>query len=262
MGIFDGILICSDWDGTLHSTEGVSENNLSAIRYFQESGGLFTVCSGRPLPHLKELFVDLEPNTYTITLNGAVIADHKTDEIVYQGFLSRHAVYILKYILTKAPGIATVFIHYDENGTPKRIAVTSADDAEAKTIGKSIYKIVFVTNTKDDVKIIKQLAKELDTEGYALESSWETSVELLAKENTKGEAVLRLKQITGARTLITVGDYENDINMLSAADVSYAVENAADFVKPYATYTTVSVQEGAIAAIITDLEQKILSARK
>lgn len=262
MGIFDGILICSDWDGTLHSADGVSENNISAIKHFQENGGLFTVCSGRPLPHLKELFTDLEPNTYTIALNGAVIADHKTDEIIYRKFLDPHATAILKHVLTRAPGICKVSVHYENNGTPETVHIFCADEVDAKTAGKSIYKIVFIANNEYDVSAIKRLANELDTEGYSLESSWATSAELLAVENTKGVAALKLKKITGSKTLITVGDYENDIGMLAAADVSYAVENAIDSVKLHATYTTVSVEDGAIAAIIADIEHRVLSAKK
>ena len=48
MGRFDGILLCSDYDGTLAGPDGkVSPENAQAIRYFTENGGLFTQATSR-----------------------------------------------------------------------------------------------------------------------------------------------------------------------------------------------------------------------
>ena len=47
MGKFDGILLCSDWDGTLSDSGNIPKANIDAIRYFQREGGLFTFASGR-----------------------------------------------------------------------------------------------------------------------------------------------------------------------------------------------------------------------
>ncbi len=41
MGKFDGILICTDLDGTLmNSKKEISKENLDAIEYFKANGGL------------------------------------------------------------------------------------------------------------------------------------------------------------------------------------------------------------------------------
>ena len=48
MGKFDGVLICSDIDGTLTDSCGkISTENCRAIEYFQSEGGMFTVSTGR-----------------------------------------------------------------------------------------------------------------------------------------------------------------------------------------------------------------------
>ena len=55
MGKFDGILLCSDWDGTLFDGTSIPENNVEAIRYFQRNGGTFTLSSGRYAGHFTML---------------------------------------------------------------------------------------------------------------------------------------------------------------------------------------------------------------
>ena len=54
MGIFDGVLIASDWDGTLFNGEKVPCKNIEAIKYFIENGGHFTVSSGRQYSYIEE----------------------------------------------------------------------------------------------------------------------------------------------------------------------------------------------------------------
>ena len=51
MGKFDGILICTDLDGTLYKNDKtISEKNKAAIEYFKREGGSFTFVTGR-LPY-------------------------------------------------------------------------------------------------------------------------------------------------------------------------------------------------------------------
>ena len=48
MGKFDGILLCTDLDDTLLTTDKrVSDENSKAIEYFKSEGGLFTFATGR-----------------------------------------------------------------------------------------------------------------------------------------------------------------------------------------------------------------------
>ena len=39
MGKFDGMLLASDFDGTLYYNGNISEENLKDIKYFQDNGG-------------------------------------------------------------------------------------------------------------------------------------------------------------------------------------------------------------------------------
>ena len=62
-----------------------------------------------------------------------------------------------------------------------------------------------------------------------------------------------MKKRLGARLTVAAGDYENDTEMLIAADIGYAVANAVPSVKAAADRITVSASESAIARIIDEL---------
>ena len=48
MGKFDGMLICTDLDGTLlRNDKTISRENIEAIEYFKQAGGYFTFVTGR-----------------------------------------------------------------------------------------------------------------------------------------------------------------------------------------------------------------------
>ena len=50
MGIFDGILICTDLDGTLYCDDKtISRENREAIDYFKREGGRFTATAPTPV---------------------------------------------------------------------------------------------------------------------------------------------------------------------------------------------------------------------
>ena len=87
MGIFDGILLCSDVDGTLVYENEVPKANAEAIEYFKSEGGLFTLSTGRQPSYFTEKF-GIEPNTYVIAINGTVISDAYGKEIIYDQKLS------------------------------------------------------------------------------------------------------------------------------------------------------------------------------
>ena len=73
----------------------------------------------------------------------------------------------------------------------------------------------------------------------------------------KGQAARRIAELVGARLLVCVGDYENDISMIKQADIGYAVGNAMPLLKEIADRITVEAGDGAIAAVISDLEEQV-----
>lgn len=255
MGKFDGILICSDWDGTLHTENGVPQSNIEAINYFEEEGGLFTVCTGRHASHLARLISGFEINTYTISINGALILNQRDGEILHEGFFDDKSLPIVEKVLgmAKENYFSTVF--YKLDGKPEIARIKKYEEYVKIFEQYPVYKFVY-SGPLDSVLRVRDEVTDLGE--YVLTRSWETGIELLHGFSTKGKGTLRVKEKTGCHLLVAVGNYENDIDMFGTADISYAVEGSCPDAIDAATYITAKVEDGAIAAVIKDIEERHL----
>lgn len=254
---FQGILICSDWDGTLHSELGVLEKDINSIRYFQENGGLFTICSGRPLEYLSDFFSEVKPNTYVITLNGAIIISPDTKEILHKGYLEAPAFNVALKLVSAVPGIQKVMVYIDDDVLRHPQTRDEYINNVCNIKKQNAFKIVLLSKTKEDIDLAKLLINYNELGDHIAVCSWSTGLEIIHKNNAKDLATQRVKEATGSKLLVTVGDFENDIDMLKYADISYAVGNASDYVKSFAKRVTCPVTEGAISSIIAELENEI-----
>ena len=54
---------------------------------------------------------------------------------------------------------------------------------------------------------------------------------MFAPTASKGTVICRLREITGAETIVCFGDNGNDLPMFAESDYAFAVERAADAVK-------------------------------
>ena len=262
MGIFDGILICSDLDGSLRGSlvpgEKICEANQRAIRYFQENGGLFTIASGRYPDHILALRDLVYPNTALIALNGSKIVDPGSGETLSEHHVDQTIFPVIDEVLAAFPYEAR-FLFYPTD-TEKTLDFSPREYAAAKEElrKRTAYKTLIVTDTDEHGVILRDLAREkVRGTNYEAARSWPVGLEFINRAGNKGNAVKWLKERTGSSLLVAVGDYENDIPMLKAADIGYAVANATDEVKAAAHRVTRATNaEGAIAEIIRDLERE------
>ena len=108
--------------------------------------------------------------------------------------------------------------------------------------------------TDSDVELIREHMGE----DCAVSRSWEFGIEFQNASFHKGVAARRIAELVGAKRLITVGDYENDVPLLMAGDESYASQNALDSVKAVADCVlTRTSGDGAIAELIDILDKRI-----
>ena len=129
--------------------------------------------------------------------------------------------------------------------------------AHYNEVREPILKVVFA---HDDMEQMRQI-EEIET-AHPVASlvdfirSEKTFFEILPKGVSKGNVLTKMAEFLGVnkQKTIAVGDYYNDVSMIKAAGLGFAVGNALEDVKKIADYVTVGNDEDAIAAIIEGLD--------
>ena len=266
MGKFDGILICTDLDDTLLSTDkSVSSENLKAIEYFKSQGGYFTFVTGR-VPQGAKLLLDyIHPNAPIVAYNGAGIYDFEKNELIWGLYLDKKALKILDFVTEKIPETGFVICtdtrvcfsrqNY-RTDLYRKIEQLAEDNTPHNQITEPIKKVVFVAE-EDVITKVRKLIEENDFgEEFDYVQSSANYYEILPAGASKGTGLHKLTQLLDLSPdmTIAVGDNENDISMIKEAKIGIAVGNALDIVKESADIVTVTNDENAIAKIIYDLD--------
>lgn len=256
MGKFDGILICSDWDGTLFNGKEVPAESVNAIKYFQANGGLFTVCSGRQPYYLKRYEHFVKPNTYALCMNGAIICDLDTAEMLKEEFVTDNAYAALEAALESGAAVNFIGVAFRRDEDLTRFTKEEYYEKREQIKERPVHKLTASCPTESDALKMMDAINSLALTDHTVARSFISYIEILHNDNTKGITARYLKEITHSRVLVGVGDYENDLTLIRDADIGYAVDNATSSLKAIADRVTVSVNECAIAKIIEDLERE------
>ena len=144
---FDGYLFCSDWDGTLSYNGEVSRENVEAIKYFQENGGLFTISTGRHYLYMRDFYDLVKPNTALISLCGTLIYDEEQSRIIREGYVSEPKMPIVDKVVERADLIKSIVVYYDGCTDGEFLSITDFIEQREKIAHSKEYKIVFVTST-------------------------------------------------------------------------------------------------------------------
>ena len=254
MGIFDGILICSDFDGTLFYNGEISSSDINSIKYFQENGGLFTVCSGRGLSFIKGHEDKVCPNTYSIVQNGSLIVDASSGEKLFECFIDAEAEIRALDILIHSDCFDYLMVYYPSG--PKRIEICEYDIERQGILCNLHYGSMIVAKEEHMLPCSLALLANTELSSLCLVKSWRLGLDIIPHDGGKGQAVKRVTDKVGARISVAVGDYDNDSDMLLSADISYAVGNASPKALTCAKRKTVCVWENAITHIIEELKNE------
>lgn len=253
MGIYDGIILCSDMDGTMTNSKGViSEKNAEAIRYFQKNGGLFTVATGRP-PRHPENFADIFVcNTYIVALNGSMIFDPIRREFVEKHPLDESAKYDIKNIIETFPEVGQVQVHTEDN------LFIKGDDEDADSflgrINERMFDIMFIQSYEKTAKLKDSIPAKF--QNYKFCRGWSEGLEMFSVNGGKGNGVMKAKKLTGSRLAVSAGNYDNDIEMLQMADIGICVADSSKEALAAADVVTVSCDDDPIAVIIEELKKE------
>ncbi len=259
MGIFTGYLICSDFDGTLYIDGKLNQKDIDAIKYFQSEGGCFTYASGRECAtFLREPANANAVNAPIIGYNGAHIVSPDGETSIYRGGLTKEQAREVFSLLEGVTGMNRIEINGFENYAHHMFDETDSTatreeflDSCALPYAKMLIR-VFPENADKTYEMIKNRLGSI----FNITRSWPIGIEINALPDSKGRAARKVKEMLGCHTLICIGDYDNDIDMIKAADIGYAVGNATEALKEAADRITLPCRECAMATIIAELEQK------
>ena len=249
MGKFDGILLASDIDGTLAIGTDISEENRRAVEYFISGGGLFTLATGRAPEYIDKL--NISTNAPMIVINGTVVYDKSSGSALQSYTFPKENISIAKEVLghknLKRISVFSFHEYYFENPD-----ITDFDDFD-----RPINKIVFAFDDEGATLDVKKTLEVKYSPEFVFERSWSTGLEMRSAQSGKGVCLKYIKELTGAKTTIAVGDFENDKSLLKAADISYCPMGSHPEIMAIAQRKTVPCQEHSVAHIIYELDEKI-----
>lgn len=266
MGKFDGILICTDLDGTLYkSDKTISQENKEAIEYFKSEGGYFTFITGRLPYYSRDAYLTIRPNAPYGCTNGGGVYDGGKDRYVWSLELDRAAFTLVSCIDELFPRVGIELCAFYDTYFAKESSATVIHrertglaylPCDYKAFDLPLGKIMFCTECEEEILCVERTLRSHPlSEKFDFIRSERSLFEILPKGVDKSLSLKKISEhldIDISRT-IAVGDYDNDVAMIRAAGLGVAVSNASPSAIAVADLVTVSNDEHAIARIIYDI---------
>jgi len=257
-------LVVSDMDGTLlRDDKTVSERTLRAIRRFEAAGGRFTVATGRGVQSATQHIRRLELTTPLLLLNGCLVYDPVTGEDILCRRLSPEALEAVWPVLLE--NRLEMVVHGPREAAVLRMNAVIEEHLRLDGIEVAVRPDLTPVNAGGVVKILTiGDPADLDRAEQAIQKasipvqlvrSYPTYMEVLPPEGGKGSALTALlAHLKLPRSqCIAVGDYLNDLDLLEAAGLGVAMENAHPELKRAAARWTASNEEDGVAQLLEDL---------
>ena len=129
-------------------------------------------------------------------------------------------------------------------------------EGEFEDIPENVLKYV-ICCSPEIMNEVREYAKDVCSNDVSIVQSSEFFLEILPKNNSKGNALKKLCSIMSipVENSVAVGDYENDISMIMTAGLGAAVDNAMPDVKEAADIVLPACEENAVANLIYFLEE-------
>ncbi len=264
---FEGMLFCTDIDGTLYNSQRtVSKENLDAIEYFKSQGGIFTFVTGRVPSTTKKIYELVKPNGPYGCFNGGAVYDEANKKFLFKTALKENFINLVKAVDENLPEMGiqlnTEKTVYFNKYNPAMVYFrehTGLPDISCHytEVKESTLKVVFAHHDMAQMDaLIQFLNNHPEASDFDFVRSEKHLYEILPKNTNKGLALNKMAEILNIdpQKTIAAGDYNNDVMLIKEAGIGFAVENAVDEAKAVADYITVSNDEHAIAEIIYGIE--------
>lgn len=272
-------LVALDIDGTTYGTDHkISKKVHDTIQEARKKGVKFSLISGRGPNDIEGISreLDLEPNTLIGCLNGSIVKTVESEEFILNKTLTKEDVKNCIKLTDEMNFAAFVYIGnnvYVKSNKDEFVILqnkfTYEDTKEVGNLTKfleennlldKVNKIGIANEYDELLKFKDRFIDENKNNGQLL-FSLPFYLELIHEGTSKGNA---LKYISDSlnierKEIISMGDGENDIDMLKCAGLGIAMGNAFSNVKECADFVTLTNKEDGVAYAI---EKFILKNKK
>jgi len=261
-------LFISDLDGTLlNGNEKLSQYTVNTINELVEKGMNFSYATARSFVSASTVTHGLKIKTPVIIFNGTFIIDPLTGKRLESFYFSESEIEYIKNILVKYSVNPLVYseinneervswIESAENQGIKNYKARRRGDKRLRPVdnpnkqyqgnvfyymcigGKAELQKIY-NHFTDYGKFTCTFQKDIYDDYYICE--------IYSREASKGNAVIKLKEMLKCGRIVSFGDAVNDIPMFAVSDECYAVENAVPELKKTATGTIRSNEENGVA---------------
>lgn len=260
-------VVVVDVDGTLVTTDKhVTQKTKEAIIKIKEKGILFGVATGRAISSAMKMLQRYEVDhlvDFIVCSNGVEIIDLKTNHsIITYPLLKEDLITITNYM--KPVNVDYCLydgeIIYTNNLSEivQRISVFNNMQPVVTPIEKlpmsESHKIVFAI-PKEKVEDVRALKKTITDPRYSCFFTQEELFEFVDYRVSKGTGILAYieKKNLTMEHVVTFGDAENDIDMLTKAGLGVAMANAPLDIQAIADVVTKTNDEDGVAYYLNKL---------
>lgn len=261
----DKILLATDIDGTLlRSDKTISDYTKERIHQMLNLGHYFVIATGRPFHRIEQIIDDLaikSNQNFCICFNGGLIMTTDGSKVIYECLLNDDDVVRL-VDLSSALKIS-VMVYLKDVILVDQIpdAVSSLNKLNCVKIvdgGKAflrnqtnVYKVIYI-GSEAEIDLVKtKIPKEVYHQFNVTRSS-ANYLEITAKSISKGNGMIKLAEYlkVDTKNTIAVGDEENDISMIKAANLGCVVSNGNQELIKIADFVTKSNDEDGVGLLI------------
>ena len=251
MGIYSDVLLTVDFDRTLTAPDStIPARNIEAIEYFMANGGAFTVNTGRSVPMYSGQMDRVPVNAPLLLYNGSAAYDRDRREFAFAAPIELDMVQTLKKTMDLFPGhpveLQGMEHHhlFVENGMWRDFnihnrcpwAFTKLEEAPGPFLKFSVYGEIRDVTVADLYNGTAEEFAEMDRIQETLEREFgdkcvvfraaDRIIDVHAKGVSKAIAARRLQGELGRKILVCIGDGENDVSMMEAADYAFCPGDA------------------------------------
>lgn len=252
-------VIFSDIDGTLlNSRHHVSPYTKEVLNEAHKAGHKLVLASGRAYDGMITIFNELPFTPIAATLNGAYIVDEDRS-VIFKSPMKRELLLRLEEKFSELS--VDYFYFYGEHwgsGSDNKYVRRELEVIKSQALIKplsvlefEVEKVLAIVEDGDEVLI--ELRKSFPD--LVIAKSAPNYIEITNGSIHKGNAVDKVTEYFGLTNAdaIAFGDYDNDIEMLKVAGISYAMSNATENTKKAAKRIGLSNDEDGVAKALVEI---------